>query len=246
VLVRCPKNLQAENLNYWIEQEIKKRSTIFCRFDGEKLRAVFTDRYTAIDHMESLSKMVEYGFSPDTEVHYSLDSNLIVLKIPDYARKFGLAREEITPGISIANSEVGILAFSIEAYFYRLVYSNGLISKTAVVSRFKHISRRALEEFPQVLGQVVHESEGSQRQFRISSQSHVDDPLASIASFSRQFNLTRKETKAAQTARELEQGFTLFHVINAFTWGAQKSSLSVEESYRLERVVGTILAMAKE
>ena len=71
-LSRCPEDLQAQNLNYWIEQEREKRETLFCRFDGDSLRAVFTDRYKAIDHMEILARMVEYGFSSDTEVHYSL------------------------------------------------------------------------------------------------------------------------------------------------------------------------------
>ena len=68
-LSRCPADLQAQNLNYWIEQEREKRETMFCRFDGDKLRAVFTDRYKAIDHMEILSRLVEYGFSADTEVN---------------------------------------------------------------------------------------------------------------------------------------------------------------------------------
>ena len=56
-LVRCPADLQADNLNHWIREEREKRETLFCRFDGAKLRAVFTDRYTAIDHMEILSRM---------------------------------------------------------------------------------------------------------------------------------------------------------------------------------------------
>jgi hypothetical protein len=186
-LSRCPSELQARNLNFWIEQESEKRETLFCRFDGDSLRAVFTDRYTAIDHMEILSRMLEYGFNPDLEVHYSLDQGLLVLKVPDFTRTFGFGEnDKIVPGISVANSEVGILAFSIEAYFYRLVCSNGLVSKTSVASRFRHVSRKALEEFPDVLMQVVYESDQGQRRFEISTQSSVDNPLATIGSFNRQ------------------------------------------------------------
>ena len=116
-LVRCPSELQADNLNHWIREEQAKRETLFCRFDGSKLRAVFTDRYTAIDHMEILSRMVEYGFSSETEVHYSLDHELLILKIPDFTRTFGFGGDKIVPGISIGNSEVGCLSFVIEAYF---------------------------------------------------------------------------------------------------------------------------------
>jgi hypothetical protein len=244
-LIRCPSELQARNLNHWIKEEAQTRDTLFCRFDGDKLRAVFTDRYTAIDHREILEQMREYGFRPDVEVHYSLDHNLLVLKVPDFTRTFGFGGDEIVPGISIANSEVGILAFSIEAYFYRLVCSNGLITKTSVASRFKHISRKALEEFPHILRQVVSESQDYQRRFEISTQSHLDDPLATIGSFNRQFQITKNEAEAIGQAWEIEPGGTMFQVINAYTRAAKDSSLSSEESYKLERVGGLILSMVK-
>src|SRR5512139_2782668 len=32
-LVRCPTELQPENLNHWIREEREKRETLFCRFD---------------------------------------------------------------------------------------------------------------------------------------------------------------------------------------------------------------------
>jgi hypothetical protein len=245
-LVRCPSELQADNLNHWIREEQEKRETLFCRFDGDKLRAVFTDRYTAIDHTEILSRMVEYGFSSETEVHYSLDRDLLVLKVPDFTRAFGFgAKDKIIPGISLANSEVGILAFSIEAYFYRLICSNGLISTVSVGSRFKHVSRRALNEFPDILRRVVYESEHSQRRFEISTQTRLDNPLSTIGSFNRQFQLTKKEAEAVTHAWESEQGMTMFHVINAYTRAAHEADLTAEESYKLERIGGMILSMVK-
>jgi Domain of unknown function (DUF932) len=245
-LVRCPAELQAENLNHWIREEREKRETLLCRFDGSKLRAVFTDRYTAIDHMEILSRMVEYGFSADTEVHYSLDQELLVLKVPDFTRTFGFGeKDQIVPGISIGNSEVGCLSFVIEEYFYRLVCSNGLIAKTAVASRFRHVSRKALEEFPSLLKQVIYESEHSQRRLEISTQTRLDNPLSTIGSFNRQFQLTKKEAEAVAHAWEIEQGFTMFHVINAYTRAAHDGDLTAEESYKLERIGGLIVSLVK-
>jgi len=246
-LVRCPDELQAENLNHWIREEREKRETMFCRFDGDRLRAVFTDRYTAIDHMEILSRMVEYGFSSETEVHYSLDREMLVLKVPDFTRTFGFGENDrIVPGISVANSEVGILAFSIEAYFYRLICSNGLISTVSVASRFRHVSRKALEEFPDTLRQVVYESERNQGRFAISTQSRLDNPLSTIGSFNRQFNITKKEAEAVQQAWEIEPGMTMFHVLGAYTRAAHDPALSAEESYKLERIGGAILSLVKE
>ena len=245
-LSRCPEDLQAQNLNYWIEQEREKRETLFCRFDGDSLRAVFTDRYKAIDHMEILARMVEYGFSAETEVHYSLNANLLVLKVPDFTRTFGFGNgDKIVPGISVSNSEVGILAFSIEAYFYRLVCSNGLVSKTSVASKFKHISRRALEEFPNVLQEVIYESDQGRSRFEISTRSEVDDPLATIGSFNKQFLITKTEARAIEQAWQVEPGRTMFHVINAYTRAAQDPGLDTEEAHKLEKVGGLILSLVK-
>jgi len=245
-LSRCPDDLQADNLNYWLEREQKNRETLFCRFTGNKLRGVFTERYTALDHMEILTKMLNYGFEPTCEVHYSLDESLMVLKVPEYGRMFGLnEKDKIVPGISIANSEVGILALSIEAFFYRIVCSNGLIATTSVGSRFKHISRKGMDEFPQILSDVVYQSQESQGRFRVSMQTPVDNPLRTIETFAKQFQLSQDETEIVQKAFYLEEGATMFHIINAFTRGAQEPNLAPVNSYKLERVGGQILSLVK-
>jgi hypothetical protein len=245
-LNRCPIELQADNLNYWLEQERKKRETLFCRFAGNQLRAVFTERYTAIDHMEVLIKMLEYGFDPSGEVHLSYDSEIMVLNLPERDRLFMLSdKDKIIPGISIANSEVGILALSIEAFYYRLVCSNGLIAKTSVDARYKHISRRVMDEFPLVLENVVNQSRHGQNRFQISMQTQVENPINTIETFARQFSLTQIETEIVRQAFYLEQGSTMFHIINSFTRAAQKPGLSASDAYRLETIGGRILAMVK-
>ena len=246
-LSRCPEYLQSDNLNYWLEMEKKNRETLFCRFSGNKLRGLFTQRYTALDHMEVLTKMLEYGFDPSCEVHFSLDESMMLLKVPEYSRMFGLTeKDKVVPGISIANSEVGLLALSIEAYFYRLVCSNGLISKTAVSSRFKHVSRKALETFPQVLSDVVYQSQSSQGRYQMSMQEPVDDPLETIALFGRQFQLSQDEIEVVKKAYYLEQGATMFHVINAFTAAAREPDLTAIDAYKMERVGGSVLGLIKQ
>jgi hypothetical protein len=104
-LSRCPAELQARNLNYWIEQERQQRETFFCRFDANRLRALFTERYTATDNMEVLTKILETGFDPAAEIQFALDEQMMVLKMPEYNKAFYLAQQDkIVPGISIANS----------------------------------------------------------------------------------------------------------------------------------------------
>jgi len=244
--VRCPQALQEQNLNYWMREEQKNRETFFCRFDGYKLRAVFTERYTAFDNKDILTQMVEYGFSLDTEIHYTFDGSLMNLKIPEYDRMFSFPGDDkMIPGTSIANSEIGVMVFSVEAYIYRLVCSNGLISKTTIGKRFKHISDKAMIEFEEVISQVSYESRNNQNRLRISTETSVEDADESFDSFNRRFLITKKEAEAVTIAWNREQGNTMFNIINAYTRGAQHPGLTAEESYKLERTGGQILALVK-
>jgi hypothetical protein len=246
-LSRCPAELQARNLNYWIEQERKNRDTFFCRFAGDALRAVFTDRYVPTDNLSTLSKMLEFGFDPRAEVQFMMDAEMMVLKVPDYDRTFRLFdKDKIVPGISISNSEVGIIALSIEAFYYRLVCTNGMIVTTAVdASRYKHISSKAMDKFHSILEQVVSQSRNGQARFMISIQTPVDNPERTIDAFTRQFHISKEETEIVKKAFCLEEGATMFHIINAFTRAAQDKSLSASGSYRLEKAGGAILGMVK-
>ncbi len=250
-LSRCPEDLQAKNLNYWIEQERKQRETFFCRFDANRLRAVFTERYRPLDNMEILSQLLQHGFDPTTQIQYAIDDGMFLVKVPEYARAFGVnpgygQLDEIVPGVSFANSEVGLLAFSIEAFFYRLVCTNGLIAKTSsTLSRFKHISNRGLENFPETLAGVIEDSMRKQEQFKISRLSTVKDPIQSIEIFSQRFGLSQAETEVVRQSYYLEQGGTMFHIINAFTRAAQDANLDTLQAYRLESTGGQILSLVR-
>jgi hypothetical protein len=92
---------------------------------------------------------------------------------------------------------------------------------------------------------VVDESDESQRQLTISTQTRVDAPVETIAVFGWQFQLAKTEIELVQQAWEAEQGYTMFHVINAYTRSAQDAALTVEEAYRLERAAGQILSLVK-
>ncbi|MBU1387814.1 MAG: DUF945 domain-containing protein [Proteobacteria bacterium] len=250
-LSRCPEDLQARNLNYWIEQERQYRDTFFCRFNGDTLRAVFTERYQPLDNMEILAQLLQLGFGPNLQVQYSLDHGMFLLKIPEYDKAFGVNSghgplDEIVPGIAFSNSEVGLIAFSIESFFYRLVCTNGLISVAkARTSRFKHISSRGLENFPATLSMVMDGSALNQIEFKLSRESHVGNPIKSIESFSRRFGLTHNEAEIVKTTFEQEPGDNLFAVINAFTAAAKTEGLSTADVYKFEKTGGQILSLIK-
>ncbi len=76
-------------------------------------------------------------------------------------------------------------------------------------------------------------------------QNKLDNPLATIESFNRQFQIGEKEREAVKWGWEQEMGNTIFHVINAYTRAAQFEGLSAEASYRLQKVGGMVLGMVK-
>ena len=245
-LVRCPQDLQARNLNFWLEQQARNRDALFCRFDGNRMRAVFTERYTPLDNRQVLNRMIRHGFDPGTKVQYAYDEKIFSLKVPDWNRTFALkGNDRIVPGLSFTNSEVGVLAFSIEAFFLRLVCTNGLVSETKENLRFRHTSLRALEQFHEVIGNVSRAIGTKRDQLAFSMESRVENPAGSINSFGLRFGLTQDETKLVQEAYYLEPGYSMFHVVNAFTRAAQNRNLEPVDSYKLEKVGGQVLSLVR-
>ena len=247
-LDRCPAELQSENLNYWLEREKKERDTFFCRFNGQhKVRAVFTDRYTAIDNTEILGKMLGLGFRPEQEVQYMLDDGLMVLKVPEYEKSFEVTlKDTVVPGLSIGNSEIGFLSFCIECFYLRLVCTNGIVVPVSVgQSRFKHISRKAFEALPETIRQVAESSNRQQAQMVISVNTPVYNPTKTIESFNKRFGLTLAEGEMVKAAFAQEPGETMWNVIQAYTGSAKAPELTVEAAYRLERAGGQILGLVK-
>jgi hypothetical protein len=110
---------------------------------------------------------------------------------------------------------------------------------------YRHVSRKILDDFPLVFSQVAHQRLRQKEQFRLSMESKVDDPMATIDSFGRQFQLTKPEQEAVAWGWMWEPGNNMFHVINAFNRGAMYNGLAAASAYHLQTVGGQNLAMVK-
>ena len=246
-LRKCPEDVQKYNMNFWIKRE--KNDELFFRFDKNEVRAVFTPRYIPTDNLEVMERLLQMGFSLNTPVQASIDDSFMMLNIPDGDKMFTVNGDKMTPGISISNSEVGIASLSISAFVLRLVCTNGMISKTAVSASYRHVSAKILEEFPKVLGDVGRELDKQRNQLRLSLESRVDNPSATVENFNRQFQLNDEEKGAVAWAFPIEcvqqHQQTMFAIINTYTKGAQYQGLPASSSFKLEKVGGAILGMVK-
>ena len=242
-LRRYPQEIQAYNLNFWIKHE--KNEQLFFRFDGQDVRAVFTPRYKPVDNFEVMERLENLGYGPDTKVQCHLDAEFMSLSIPDGRQTFAVNGDKITPGISIANSEVGLSSLKISAFFLRLACTNGMVAKTEISAAYRHVSIKILDEFPNVMSEVAAQLSRQRDKFRISVESKVDNPFATIESFNRQFQLGQLEKTAVNWGYEFEPKNNMFAIVNAYTRGAQFPDLSAESSFRLAKTGGNILAMVK-
>ncbi len=242
-LRRCPAGVQAYNLNYWLPQE--RNAELFFRFDGDHIRAIFTPKYQPVDNQEVLDKLAYLGYDPDTPVQCHLDQEFMSLSIPDGRTTYNINGDQLVPGISIANSEVGLSSLRIAAFFLRLACTNGLIVKTQIAAAYRHVSRKILEKFPEVMNEVSSQASQQQEKFRLSLQSRVDDPYETLQAFNRQFQLGKLEQDAVTWGYDSEPGPTMFHLVNAYTRAAHYPDLPAAARYHLQQVGGNILAMVK-
>jgi hypothetical protein len=240
-LQKCPPELQAEQMNHWIKGE--KNEQLFARFDGQEVRAIFTPRYKPVDNFEVLTRLDEMGYTPDTQVQCHHDVEFMLLSIPDGKRSFKINGDKMTPGISISNSEVGLASLSVSAFILRLVCTNGMLAKTEVSASYRHVSTKILAELPQVFEKVADGLGKQKDRLKLSLESPVADPLATIESFNRQFALGEREKEAVAWAWPQEMGETMFNVVNTYTRAAAMKGLPAESGFRLQRVGGEVLGM---
>ena len=67
-----------------------------------------------------------------------------------------------------------------------------------VSASYRHVSLKILNEFPKVLDNVSLELGKQRDRFRLSIESKVDNPLMTIESFNRQFQVGEKEREAVE------------------------------------------------
>ncbi len=200
------------------------------------MRAVFTPRYKPVDNFEVMTRLDDMGYGTETQVQCHLDGEFMLLSIPDGKQTFQINGDKMTPGISVSNSEVGLASLSVSAFFLRLVCTNGMVAKTEISASYRHVSTKILVELPRVFEKVSYELGKQQDRLRLSLESRINDPLATLTRFNKQFALKEPERGAVAWAWPQEAGDTMFHVVNTYTKASQMEGLPAESSYRLQRV----------
>jgi len=142
---RCPIDLQARNINYWLRKANNKQFLI--RKKNASVRAVFSTRFKPeLDDYHVLPVILSTLNEDDNpKLQPLIQGNEITrLKIRYPSLERNHDQGELTPGVEIINSEVGYSALWIRPMVYgRFAYDEyGFISKGGSHStRFPHISQ---------------------------------------------------------------------------------------------------------
>ncbi|MCB5272376.1 MAG: DUF945 domain-containing protein [Candidatus Cloacimonetes bacterium] len=244
-----PHYLQSINLNHALIQH--RDDEIFVRFNGDKVRGLFSTRYVPMDHVQIVKALMDAGVNPNKRVQLEVDYTLMRLSLVDAQRTFEVGHNDPhTPGISIVNSELGQSSFSIAPYVLRLVCTNGLITKVpGTATNFRHISDRALTRMPQILSMAYERVDDQQKQLHIATQRPVEQPEETLKTFARHFSLDKDQREAIAWALPYEISLdgtnTMFNIIQVLTKAAQCKDLTTEQNTHLQQVGGEVLRLVE-
>jgi hypothetical protein len=245
-LSRCDADLQAHNLNYWVEKQKAKSSELLLRFDGNAVRAVLSRKYVPIDNMQVVDEMASLGIQDDADVQCYVDDRFMMLNVPSPEKKFALLKkDEMMPGVSVSNSEVGLASFSVAAFMLRLICTNGMISKHHIEkSSYRHTSHKVLQQLPNILEDATSSLDLLQHSMKEALKVKIEEPEERLIELNDRHLLGESQRKAVTWAWPQEKGGTMFNIIQTYTRASQFETLSVQERYQLQVLGSEVLYSA--
>lgn len=240
-LRKCPPQLQAVNVNHWIQQfDREKHNPWLIRTQAGNLgngmvRGVLSERYSPFDDheiIEIISKFfgnteanikINWWHRDDTGFHLRIlfeDLTTAIGKLDDGSPDIHKV------GLHIENSEVGKKSIRITPLVWRLVCSNGMMGWATDGDIFKqrHLYLKPHEMYGRVaeaIGNALKVGDSAIEKLVEAKETPVKDPLEIIKQLSEKYKYSKEFTEKAQETFMVEEGNTAFHVIQAFTRACQ-------------------------
>lgn len=242
-LRKCPPELQALNVNHWIEKfDYEKDNPWLVRTrtgsNNGMVRGFLSERYSPFDDheiIEILNKFfgeaksdieVNWWHRDDTGFHLRILFNDLTTSVGTLAD----GKPDIHKvGLHIENSEVGKKSIRITPLVWRLVCSNGMMGWAVDGDVFKqrHLYLKPHEMYGRVaeaIGTALRVGDGAIEQLIQAKETFIADPLEVIKQLSEKNKYSKEFTEKAQGKFMEEEGNTAFHVIQAFTRACQETS----------------------
>jgi hypothetical protein len=251
-------NSELVGLEFDDEQNNRPKKRIFTRFRGSHCRALFSDRYAAVDVNVLVAMVADALTAQEREqarVHrFSYDGDQFfgtLLIGPESLVEVG--NERYVRGISLVSSEDGSLRISLEPFIGRLACSNGLIVCTPAgqaVSK-RHVGKVDLSKLAADIRVTVVSSFAQSDRALVQLEAGRKVELANaeriIIQLGRDHRLTTEQIKGWLRGHDVTLSeptvgeVSAFSIINGLTKSAQESEIA-EERTQLESLAGNLVA----
>lgn len=262
-LRKCPGKIRAANVNFWLAEYAKSvqeddRKWLL-REKNSTLRAILSDRYTALDNRLLLT-MVENLELPENEVvSHRMDDTTFQFRMvfPSVTRASNVGRaladeDQLFVGIHVANSEVGKQAVTIDPMLYRKDPAWGYGLRWSPTSRSflwqKHVGTvktKAADRVAHAFRLCVEA--GENLMLWVSDAKNVPMPVdeSVVKSISERFLLSENAAKEILESWQLEavNGATRWALVNALMKVAENESN--DKFFDLTGAAGEVLAAGR-
>lgn len=251
-------NSELVGLEFEDEQNNRPKKRIFTRFRGSHCRALFSDRYAAVDVNVLVAMVADALTAQEREqarVHrFSYDGDQFfgtLLIGPESLVEVG--NERYVRGVSLVSSEDGSLRISLEPFIGRLACSNGLIvcTPTGQAVSKRHVGRIDLNQLAAdirvAVGSALAQADRALLQFEAGRKVELHDAERIIVQLGKDFRLTSEQVKRwlrgheATLCEPTVGEISAFTIINGLTRSAQDSEFATERT-QLEALAGRLVS----
>lgn len=240
-LRKCPPELQAVNVNHWMDRFTDKHTPWLLRTStGDSnglVRGILSERYSPFDDHEILAILnqlfgeahkdidINWWYRDNTGFHLRILFNDLTTQVgtlPD-------GKPDIHKvGLHIENSEVGKKSIRITPLVWRLVCSNGMMGWAVDGEIFKqrHLYLKPHEMYGRVaeaIGSALKVGDAAIEHLIQAKETKIADPLEIIKKLSEKNKYSKEFMEKTQGKFMEEEGNTAFHVIQAFTRACQET-----------------------
>lgn len=244
--------LLADNVNTWLAGNGKRK--FFIRGMGNDIRAILSDRYRVIDHLDVLMcALNELQGKAEVENSHLSETNLFLkFKCSDLKAHIRGVDDEIIGGILLANSETGHGAVSAKPRIFRVLCLNGMVMESLATRQIHLGSGGASLDDDKVFLDIRASIRGIFEQFgtvvnqlKNTTDVMVKDPTLTINNVIREYGLSDKQKENILVSFGVEKDKTQYGIANAVTRAAQDEE-KFENELELERLGGKLVEMKPE
>jgi len=247
--------LLAENVNTWLD---RTKKDFFVRRLDDSVRAVLSDRYRVIDHLDFLYSAlnelqghdveIEACYLSETEMNIKVKSN----RLKDFIRDRG---DLMIGGLLLTNSETGHKALRLEPRLYRVQCTNGMVLEQ-FTTRQVHLGsgngngggesddmiylsiRRSIRELFSRFGEII-------QTLRDNTEIKVRNIQAVINNLVEHYGLNENQKANILMAFGAEPDHDKYGIANAVTRAARMEA-SWETGVELEKIGGRIITLSPD